>query len=203
MCVDPTRDILQVYLIPHSHCDAGWLKTFEHYYVEEVEKILTSMTNALSQNPKRKFSWVETSFLKRWWDDQTQETRSKFTKLFESKQLEFLMGGWVSSDEASVTYMQSINQLSEGHRFLTNHFGESAKPNIGWQIDPFGFSQVTPYILSQMCFDAHVGWRISEPEMEVYLQQHTLEFVWRSSPSIKESSDILMHLLPWSYNVRT
>lgn len=28
------------------------------------------------------------------------------------------MGGWVSNDEACVNYMQAINQLSEGHRWL-------------------------------------------------------------------------------------
>ena len=196
------QNFIEVFLVPHSHCDAGWLKTFDQYYHDEVEKILTTVTEALEAKPHRKFSWVEVAFLEKWWAEQTPATKGKFKSLFAKKQLEFLMGGWVSHDEATVSYMQAINQMTEGHRFLTENFGSTAVPRIGWQIDPFGLSQVTATIFSQMCFDANAAWRTRQGvNKEDFIQQNQLEFVWRGSDQLQAASDVLLHLLPWSYTV--
>jgi hypothetical protein len=190
---------IQVFVVPHSHCDAGWLKTFEQYYQDQVQHILTSVSHALQKQPNRKFSWVETSFLERWWRDQPSQERDPFRKLFETQQLEFLMGGWVSHDEATVTYIQAINQMTSGHHFLSKEFGSSAIPRIGWQIDPFGLSQVTASLFSNMCFDANVAWRVKGDQRRDFLEKKMLEFIWRGSSSLERSSDLLLHLLPWSY----
>eukprot|EP00324_Dicrateria_rotunda_P010250 CAMPEP_0206182322 /NCGR_PEP_ID=MMETSP1474-20131121/69458_1 /ASSEMBLY_ACC=CAM_ASM_001110 /TAXON_ID=97495 /ORGANISM="Imantonia sp., Strain RCC918" /LENGTH=221 /DNA_ID=CAMNT_0053597009 /DNA_START=133 /DNA_END=795 /DNA_ORIENTATION=+ len=150
--------IVHVIIVPHSHCDAGWLKTFDKYYTDEVKHILTTVTEALTNNPHRKFGWVEISFLEKWWIEQPDNIKNNFKQLYENGQIEFLMGGWVSNDEATVTYMQCINQMTEGHRFLVREFGPDAIPRIGWQIDPFGLSQATATMFSQMCFDANAAW---------------------------------------------
>jgi hypothetical protein len=50
-------EFLDVTLIPHSHCDAGWLKTFEQYYETEVVHILTTVTNSLAQHDHLVFNW--------------------------------------------------------------------------------------------------------------------------------------------------
>lgn len=188
-------------MIPHSHCDAGWLKTFDRYYYDEVSKILTTVTEALKAKPYRKFGWVEVAFLEKWWNDQSPAVKQDFKNLYKNGQIEFLMGGWVSNDEATVTYMQCINQMTEGHRFLIREFGEDAIPRIGWQIDPFGLSQVTATMFSQMCFDANAAWRVGGTNRRDYVEQKRLEFIWRGSDSLGPSSDLLLHLLPWSYAV--
>ena len=36
---------LYVHIIPHSHCDPGWLDTFEQYYRRDVNRILTGVMN--------------------------------------------------------------------------------------------------------------------------------------------------------------
>ena len=191
---------LEVFVVPHSHCDAGWLKTFDEYHRQEVQHILTSVTEALSRRADRKFSWVEVGFLDKWWRVQSTEEKARFRGLFEKGQLEFLMGGWVSHDEATVTYMQAINQMTAGHTYLQREFGPRAVPRIGWQIDPFGLSQVTATLFSQMCFDADAAWRTCQgTDMKDFVDQKLLEFIWRGSPTLETSSDLLLHLLPWSY----
>ena len=192
---------IDVIIVPHSHCDAGWLKTFDKYYTDEVKHILTTVTEALTNNPHRKFGWVEISFLEKWWIEQPDNIKNNFKQLYENGQIEFLMGGWVSNDEATVTYMQCINQMTEGHRFLLREFGPDAIPRIGWQIDPFGLSQATATMFSQMCFDANAAWRVGGTNRRDYVDRKLLEFVWRGSPSLGPSSDVLLHLLPWSYAV--
>lgn len=193
-------NFIEVFLVPHSHCDAGWLKTFDEYYQDQVRHILSTVTAALKSAPHRKFSWVEVAFLEKWWAEQSNPTKATFANLFERQQLEFLMGGWVSHDEATVSYMQAINQMTEGHRFLQEQFGPDAIPRIGWQIDPFGLSQVTASLFSQMCFDANAAWRTRQGVgKDEFIQQQQLEFIWRGSDTLQASSDVLLHLLPWSY----
>jgi len=51
--------LLRVHVIPHSHCDPGWLETFQGYYDLQVHKILDNVLNDLSQDSKRRFIWAE------------------------------------------------------------------------------------------------------------------------------------------------
>jgi hypothetical protein len=49
-------------------------------------------------------------------------------QLVENGQLEFVVGGWTMEDEACTTYGANIDQMTEGHQFITSIFGESAAP---------------------------------------------------------------------------
>lgn len=48
-------------------------------------------------------------------------------------------------DEATVHYIDMIDQTTLGHRFLKQQF--DYVPTVGWQIDPFGHSAVQAYLL--------------------------------------------------------
>ena len=48
-------------------------------------------------------------------------------------------------DEATVHYIDMIDQTTLGHRFIKEEF--NVTPRIGWQIDPFGHSAVQAYLL--------------------------------------------------------
>ena len=65
-----------VHVVPHSHDDVGWLKTVDEYFdgakkgiqFTNVEVELSTVVDALLENPERKFSEVEMKFFKMWWD---------------------------------------------------------------------------------------------------------------------------------------
>ena len=59
------RTIITAHVIPHTHCDPGWLETEEVYYRKYVQMILRGVLEALEDDPTgaRRFAWAETSFL--------------------------------------------------------------------------------------------------------------------------------------------
>jgi alpha-mannosidase II len=125
---------LTVHIIPHSHCDPGWLESFEGYYLSQVARILSSVISELSEHPARRFVWAETSFWMRWYEVQSEEEKARVKSLVDSGQLEFVGGGWVQNDEANPDPISVISQLTEGHEYLQALFGK--RPRIAWQIDP-------------------------------------------------------------------
>lgn len=53
----------------------------------------------------------------------------------------------MSNDEATVTYIQSVQQMTEGHRWLQENVAADIVPRVAWQIDPFGLSNGMAYAL--------------------------------------------------------
>jgi hypothetical protein len=56
-----------VLIVPHSHCDAGYKKTVEGYYLTEVKRVLDSVVAALVADGSLRFAWAESAYLWRWW----------------------------------------------------------------------------------------------------------------------------------------
>lgn len=49
----------ELFIVPHSHCDPGWLEPYEFYYDNDVRFILTNIVTLLQENPDRRFVWSE------------------------------------------------------------------------------------------------------------------------------------------------
>ena len=47
---------LEVFVIPHSHNDAGWLLTLDQYYISDTRKILNNLYEILNSDSEMKFS---------------------------------------------------------------------------------------------------------------------------------------------------
>jgi len=147
-------DEIEVFIVPHTHDDVGWLLTVDEYYVRQVQWILDSCIQQLLDNPERKFTYVEMAFFQRWWNGLSDSRREQVRMLYQRGQLEFNLGGMAMNDEGVTTYYEEINQMSHGAAFLQNQLG--AYPKTAWHVDPFGHSAATAALWSDIGFDAFV-----------------------------------------------
>ena len=191
---------MRVFVVPHSHNDPGWIKTFEQYFRGQTRHILNNMLKFLPDNPSMKFIWAETSYFAFWWDTLTSQIdKNTVKKLLADGQLEIVNGGWVMNDEASSHYFAIISQMTEGHEWLQKNLG--IKPKYSWSIDPFGLSSSMAFLLKKMKMKGMVIQRVHY-SMKKYLARHQLlEFNWRQFWE-KDQPDILCHAMPfYSYDV--
>jgi alpha-mannosidase len=187
--VSSSADVLTVHLVPHSHDDVGWQITVDEYYDREVRNIITTVVQALSENPARRFMYVEQAFFQRWWREQGDEKRALAQRLVKSGQLEFVNGGWCMHDEAGTHYVDMVDQTTLGHRYITQQFG--VQPTVGWQIDPFGHSATQATLFGPLSgMDGVFFERIDYQDKDIRDKAKTLEMVWRSSPSLREAAQL-------------
>jgi lysosomal alpha-mannosidase len=117
----------------------------------------------------------------------------------ETRQLEFINAGWCMNDEAATDYNAIIDQMSIGLRFVEKNFGPSARPRVGWHIDPFGHSSQMASIHSLLGMDGFFFARIDYDDKNRRLSDKTMEMVWQSSPSLGAAGDIFTGVLYYFY----
>lgn len=101
-------------IVPHSHNDPGWLKTFEHYFHYQSRQILNHMITKMQQYKNLTFIWSEVAFLNAWWEGAHPSKRRILKNLVQSGRLEITTGGWVMTDEANSHIYAMVDQMIEG-----------------------------------------------------------------------------------------
>ena len=71
----------------------------------------------------------------------------------------------------------------------------------GWQIDPFGHSNVVHNQFAQMGFNATVLQRISYLSKNLLIQNSSLEFIWQTSASQGADSNVCFDTVPVSQSI--
>ncbi|CAH1395333.1 unnamed protein product [Nezara viridula] len=193
---------LKVIVVPHSHNDPGWLKTFESYYHYQTRNILNNMADKLTLFKNMTFIWSEVSFFSQWWQSAHPNKKRLVKRLLEEGRLEITTGGWVMTDEANSHIFAMVDQLIQGHQWVKNKLGVS--PQSGWSIDPFGHGATVPYLLSASGLELgtviqriHYAWK-------QWLAEHEAgDFMWRQGWDTRGRHDFLVHNQPFDiYSIK-
>lgn len=193
---------LKVILVPHSHNDPGWLKTYESYFHYHSRNILNNMAEKLKVLPNMTFIWSEISFFAQWWESAHPNKKHTVKKLLDEGRLEITTGGWVMTDEATTHIYGMLDQLIEGHQWVKNNL--NLAPQTGWSIDPFGHGSTVPYLLKASGLSGgtviqriHYAWKQWLAEWQIG------DFMWRQNWDQDGHTDILTHNQPFDiYSIK-
>lgn len=191
-----STDKLKVFVVPMTHVDPGWLRTFASYS-KDTNSILDNMLTFLKTHPKMRFIWCEVVFLERWWRTLNETQKADVKKLVESGQLEIASGSWVMTDEANPYFAASVDNIVEGQQFIFNEL--NAKPRVIWSNDPFGYGPTVPYLFTKTGIDKAVINRIHHGMKNHLQSKRAIPFKWRQHFDPPGKSDVFTQVLPYTH----
>ena len=191
---------INVHIQPHSHCDLGWLKSFDEYLrggnnslqAASVQSIYDSVLASLQADAARTFTAVEMGFLLRWLEARPPSTAAAVRALLERGQLTVTNGGWSMSDEATASHVEMADQLSLGQRLAVAALGPAAIARVGHQADPFGHSAAQGSHFTALAGQSAMFYgRMDMEERALRWNSSASEYVWRPSRSLGAAAQAL------------
>ncbi len=91
-CPKTKPNLINVHLVPHSHDDAGWLKTVDQYFygsnnrhqMAGVQYILDSVISELLNDTTKRFIFDQQCYFFQWWKQQSERTKSLVNELIQT-----------------------------------------------------------------------------------------------------------------------
>uniref|UniRef100_A0A1I8EJE9 Alpha-mannosidase n=1 Tax=Wuchereria bancrofti TaxID=6293 RepID=A0A1I8EJE9_WUCBA len=189
-------DVTEVYVLPFTHVDPGWLKTFNNY-LNDTNAILDNMIVFMQNHPRMRFMWCEIVFLERWWTVQNESVKSLTRKLIKNKQLEIVSGSWVMTDEATTYFPSIVDNIIEGQQYVNNELNVQAE--VMWSNDPFGYGPSVPYLYTKTGVKRGVINRIHHG-LKAFLRYHgAISFRWQQFFDVNDKNEMYMHVLPYGH----
>lgn len=175
------------YAIPHSHTDAGWWLTFDTYYQHRASPILNTLhtylsakylTNTSATNGfEERFVWADFAYFLRWWrTDATADVQRDMKELVRRGILSLEHGGMVQHDEALTDYKSITLMFDSSLQFIKEEFG--TLPRVGFSIDAFGHSSLTPYLFKALGLEALLVYRMPYYLYEGLARRNQYFFTW-------------------------
>lgn len=178
---------LTVHMVPHTHDDVGWQKTYDEYFTgmeqrtahARVEQIISEVIFEMERDSTRKFTFVEMKFLNMWYIRAPKDRQNALKKLIKEGRFEIIMGGWVHTDECNANFEDIIENFVKGHQWLIKEFGIT--PRIGWNIDAFGHTQANAALFHDMGIEAFFFARGAKDEIDKRFKPDVASshFLWR------------------------
>jgi len=143
----------------------------------------------MRQNAERTFAWGEVLYFRRWYEGQSSQMQAYVAHLIQEGRWEFVHGGWIENDHASVSYQAIIEQMTLGYEYLRSRFG--IVPRFGYDIDPFGHSSHVAHLYKQMGVEMIIMNRVHWKIKQMMKQSQNLEFLWMTNAQLMLFTHIL------------
>ena len=164
-----------IHVVTHSHLDAGWIYDLNRCY-NVVKDIFNTVLDSLLKNKERKYTVGDIYYFRRWYEEKDLNAQSKVRRLISDGQIEIVHGGATSTDEATVSFQDIIDNMIIGRHWLLKEFG--VIPNVGWQLDPFGHSAANARIFADMGMDGLVFARMHNTQLYDWAIHKKKDFIW-------------------------
>jgi hypothetical protein len=136
-----------VFVIPFSHWDTDWHKTFPDYVKLSDHNILTAIQIA-KQHRRFRYTLEQTLFVQHFWDTYP-EHRADLKALVQNGQLSFAWAGMTQPETSLTAPAVQLRNLQLGQAWIAATFGPASVPHTAWQSDAFGNSAALPIFLTQ------------------------------------------------------
>ena len=136
-----------VFLIPFSHWDTDWHKSFDTYSQQADQNIIQAIQLA-KQYPRFRYTLEQVLFVQHFWNKHP-EYHADLTTLVQNGQISFAWGGITQPETSLVAPAVQVHNLQLGRDWIAQTFGADRVPHTAWQSDAFGNSAAFPIFLAQ------------------------------------------------------
>ena len=139
----PTRPV--IYVVPHSHFDTEWRRTYEEYLEQEVPN-LRSRLDLMLLEPSHCFSFDEECVTIPFMERSDADYRERLRQGIRDGMVE--PKGLVTQQELTMPYGESLVRcITMGERMLSELMGEPIRPEVYWCVDHYGMGAQMAQIL--------------------------------------------------------